>query len=310
MKTRPILRGLLVLTIFIFSLFGLYRLQPESYAFMELPERVYQAYGVSSEEALGDNSIKFVTVNYDGEIKKFFSRSQNPVTALIDSGYSVSNRNKIVSTSPISTLYDGTYIQVYTYKTTIDEILLDIPYKTILNGEILCRSLAQEVVEQEGVLGVMSQRIKRTYKGDILVAEEIVDETIEREPRPQIIVIRGPQDLPDSVPQRGYACGYWNSYIDNNINATTEEKNWLKFIISCESGCNAESNKSFYKGLFQWNPCLWYKQYPNDNIFDGEVQIKRTLQKLREGTNPNQMWPSCHRAYKSQPGVEELSWLQ
>jgi hypothetical protein len=141
MKTRPILRGLLVLTIFTFPLFGLYRLQPESYAFLELPERVYQVYGVSSEEALGDNSIKFVTVNYDGEIKKFFSRSQNPVTALIDSGYSVSNRNRIVSTSPISRLYDGTYIQVYTYRTTIDEVLLEIPYKTILNGKYYVRVL-------------------------------------------------------------------------------------------------------------------------------------------------------------------------
>ena len=275
---------------------------------MELPERVYQAYGVSSQEALGDNSIKFVTVNYDGQIKKFFSRAQSPLTALIDSGYSVSNKNKIVSTSPISQLYDGTYIQVYTYKTTIDEILLEIPYETILNGEVLCKNLAQEVVEQEGVLGVMSQKIKRTYKGDILVAEEIVDETIEREPRPEIIVIRGPQDLPDSVPQRGYDCNYWGSYIDNSVNATTEEKNWLKFIMKCESGCNAESNKSFYKGLFQWNPCLWYKQYPNDNIFDGEAQIERTLQKLREGGNPNQMWPGCHKRYKNTYG--ELSWLQ
>lgn len=308
MKTRPILRGLLALTIFVFTFLGLYRLHRESYAFMELPERVYQAYGVSSEEALGDSSIKFVTVNYDGEIKKFFSRAQSPLTALIDSGYSVSNKNKIVSTSPISKLYDGTYIQVYTYKTTIDEILLEIPYETILNGEILCRSLAQEVVEQEGVLGVRSQRIKRTYKGDVLVAEEIVEETIEREPRPEIIVIRGPQDLPDSVPQRGPNCKYWGSYIDNNVNATTEEKDWLKFIMDCESGCNAESNKSFYKGLFQWNPCLWYKQYPNDNIFDGEAQIKRTLQKLREGANPNQMWPGCHGKYKDAYG--ELSWLQ
>lgn len=308
MKAKLILRGSLALTIFVFTFFGLYRLHPQSYAFMELPERVYQAYGVSSQEALGDSSIKFVTVNYDGQIKKFFSRAQSPLTALIDSGYSVSNRNKIVSTSPISQLYDGTYIQVYTYRTTIDEILLEIPYETILNGEILCKSLAQEVVEQEGVLGVMSQKIKRIYKGDILVAEEIVDETIEREPRPEIVVIRGPQDLPDSVPQRGPNCKYWGSYIDNNINATAEEKNWLKFIMQCESGCNAESNKSFYKGLFQWNPCLWYKQYPSDNIFDGEAQIQRTLQKLREGSNPNQMWPACHKRYKNTYG--ELSWLQ
>jgi hypothetical protein len=307
MKIKPILKGALLVKIIIALLYGLYGSWPESYASFELPERVYEVYGVSSQEALKSGSVKFLTINYDGEVKRFFSRSHSPVTALIDSGYSVSNKNRIVSTSPISQLNNNSHIQVYTYKTTIDEILLEIPFETILKGSVLCQSLSQEIREQEGVLGIMSQRIKRTYRGGMLVAEEIVEENVEREPRPEIIVIRGPQDLPDSVPQRGYDCSFWNSYIDNNVSATEEVKQWLKFVMKCESGCNAESNKSFYKGLFQWHPCLWYKQYPNDNIFDGENQIKRTLQKLREGANPNQMWPGCHRRYKATYG--ELSWL-
>jgi hypothetical protein len=297
----------LVLTILITFTYALYGTWPISHASAKLPESVYRIYGVDPQEATGSNNIKMVTVNYDGEIQKFFSRSSSPVTALIDSGYSVSNKNRIVSTSPISRLNNNSFIQVYTYRTTIDEILLELPYETILKGTVLCKSLAQEVREQEGVLGVMSQRIKKTYRGDMLVAEEIVEENIEREPRPEIIVIRGPEDLPSSVPQRGYDCGYWKTYIRNNVQATDEEKQWLEFMIHCESGCNAESNRSFYKGLFQWNPCLWYRQFPNDNIFDGEVQINRTLQKLREGANPNQMWPGCHRRYKGQYG--ELSWL-
>lgn len=307
MKIKPILKSVLLVKIMIALLYGLYGSWPESYASFELPERVYEVYGVSAQEAFGDSSIKFITVNYDGEVKKFFSRSYSPVTALIDSGYSVSNKNRIVSTSPISQLHNNSHIQVYTYKSTIDEVLLEIPFETILKGSVLCQSLSREVREQEGVLGIMSQRIKRTYKGGMLVAEEIVEENIEREPRPEILVIRGPQDLPDSVPQRGYDCAYWNSYIDSSVSATDEVKQWLKFVMKCESGCNAENNRSFYKGLFQWHPCLWYKQYPNDNIFDGENQINRTLQKLREGANPNQMWPGCHRRYKATYG--ELSWL-
>jgi hypothetical protein len=308
MKTKTFLKGFLVIKILAVLLVTLYGVQPESYASNQLPEKVYEVYGVSTQEATGDNRIKFVTVSYDGETKKIFSRSYSPVTALIDSGYSLSNRNKIVSTSPINKLQNPSFIQVHTYRTTIDEILLEIPYETVLKGSVLCKSLSQEVKEQEGILGLMTQRIKRTYRGDMLVAEEIVEEDVQREARPEIIVVRGPEDLPSSVPQRGYDCGYWNGYIDSSVNATNEEKEWLKFVMHCESGCNAESNKSFFKGLFQWNPCLWYKQYPNDNIFDGELQIRRTLEKLRAGANPNQMWPACHRRYKDR--YEELSWIQ
>ena len=305
--SQKLILKVLILTICIAFSYILLGLSPESYASVNLPDRVYEIYGVTPEEANGNSRIKYVTVNYDGEIGKIFSRSHSPVTALIDSGYSVSNRNRIISTSPISHLNTNSYILVYTYQTTIDEIFLEIPYETVLKGTVLCRSLSEKVTEQEGVLGIMAQRIKRTYKGDMLVAEEIIEESIEREARPEIIVIRGPQDSPSSVPQRGFDCSYWNGYIDSSVNATDEEKQWLKFIMKCESGCNAENDKAFYKGLFQWHPCFWYIQFPEDNIFDGEAQIKRSLQKLREGANPNQMWPACHRRYKAAYG--EVSWL-
>ncbi len=275
--------------------------------FTDLPDKIYEIYGTNSAEAKSCSTVKVITVNYEGEVQSHLCRSHSPVTALIDLGYSISNKNKITSTSPINLLLSNSYILVESYRTTIDEILIELPYERIIEGNVLCKRLVSEEKEQEGVLGLMTQKIKRVYKGDRLIAEEIIEERIEREPRPEIIIIKGPEDLPDSVPQRGYNCPYWNTYIDN-INATEEEKQWLKFIIHCESGCNAESNKSFHKGLFQWDPCLWYTQYVSENIFDGEAQIKITLQKLREGANPNRMWPACHSRYKKQ--YEELSWLQ
>lgn len=258
-----------------------------------LSKDIERIYDINPTE---DSSIKMVTVNYDGDIKTHFCRSYSPVTALIDIGYSVSNKNKITATSPISELFTNSYILVETYRTTIDEILLDIPFETIMKGNILCKKLSQEVTEQEGVLGLMAQKIKRVYRGDTLIAEEIVEENVQRESRPEIIVIKGPEDLPSSVPQRGPNCSYWHTYVDE-ITATEQEKGWLKFVMKGESECNAESNKSFYKGLFQWDPCLWYKLYPNDNIFDGEAQIRRTLEKLRAGANPARMWPAVHRSY-------------
>lgn len=286
---------------------GIYLLYPYGTESVDLPEKIYSLYGVNSDEAKHGNHIKVVTVNYDGEIKTHLCRSYSPVTALIDLGYSVSNRNKITATCPISQLFNNSHILVETYRTTIDEVVIEIPYETIMKGNVLCKKMSQEVTEQEGVLGLMTQKVRRIFRGNTLIAEEIIEENIEREARPHIVVIRGPEDLPDSVPQRGYNCPYWSSYIDT-VAATEEEKQWLKFVMKWESGCNAESNKSFHKGLYQWDPCQWYKQYPNDNIFDGEAQIRRTLEKLRAGANPNQMWPNVHRKYKSIYG--ELSWLQ
>ena len=295
-----ILFGILILN-------GIYLLYPRETLSKELPEKVYEIYRVDPIEARNGSHIKVVTVSYDGEISRHLCRSYSPVTALIELGYHISNMNKITTTSPISQLYTNSYILVETYRTTIDEVLLEIPFQTVMKGNVLCKSLAQEVREQEGVLGLMIQKIERVYRGNTLIAEEIIEEYLEREARPEIVVIRGPEDLPSSVPQRGYNCTYWNTYIDG-IAATDEEKQWLKFVMKWESGCNAESNKSFHKGLYQWDPCLWYKQYPHDNIFDGEAQIRITLQKLRDGANPNRMWPNVHRKYRATYG--ELSWLQ
>lgn len=270
-------------------------------------ELIKAMYSVDPTEARESLDLKIITLNYDGEISTKISRSSSPILAVIDLGYPLSNRNILISTSPITSLHSKTYIKVESYTSTIDEITMDIPFQILTTGSSLCSKMKAEEIQQKGVLGVKTQRIKRIYKGEKLIAEEIIDETIIKQPVPQIAVIKGPNDSPDAVPQRGYNCAYWEAYIDN-INASAEEKQWLKFTMRLESGCNAESNKSYYKGLFQWDPCLWYKIYPNDNIFDGEKQISRTLEKVRAGANPKYMWPAVYRKYVSVYGP--LSWLQ
>lgn len=264
-------------------------------------------YNVNREEARALLRVKFVTVNYEGNIKKHLTRSYSPVTALVDLGYELSNMNTVVSTSPISYLFNYAFISVDRYTTTIDEIEYEIPFDTITKGYTLCQKLSEEEVEQEGVMGVMVKRIKKIYKGEELIAEELVEENLKRKSIPEIVILKGPDDTPNEVPQRGYNCPYWYSYVDT-ISATDEEKQWLKFVMKGESGCNAENNKGFYKGLFQWNPCIWYSQYPTQNIFDGTIQIKRALEKLRAGANPNNIWPAVHRRYVATYG--ELSWLK
>ncbi len=264
-------------------------------------------YGIDADVEKGRYTPKVVVVNYEGEIKKHISTASSPVFALLELGYPISTMKKVISTSPMNTLYNNSYIYVFSYRDTIDEIKLDIPYQTIVKGGTLCARLSQKVLEQQGVLGVMTQKVRRIYERGELITEEIVEKNIVRNPRAEIYIIKGPDDSPKEVPQIGYNCNYWFAYVDS-IKASAEEKRWLKWTMKYESGCNAENNRhSYYKGLFQWDPCLWYQQYPKDSIFDGRAQIKRTLEKLRGGANPARMWPAVYKLYVAKYG--ELSWL-
>ncbi len=268
---------------------------------------IHMVYGIDSDVEKGKYTPKVVIVNYEGEIKKHISTASSPVFALLELGYPISTMKKVISTSPMNTLYNNSYIYVFSYRDTIDEVKLEIPYQRIVKGGTLCERLSQKVLQQEGVLGIMTQKVRRIYERGELVMEEILEKDITREPRAEIYIIKGPDDSPKEVPQIGYNCDYWFAYVDTT-NASSEEKRWLKWTMKYESGCNAENNRhQYYKGLFQWDPCLWYQQYPNDSIFDGRAQIKRTLEKIRGGANPARMWPAVYKLYVAKYG--ELSWL-
>lgn len=253
-------------------------------------------------------NIKYILVDNDGNIEHFLTRASNPIDALVENGYVISGMNKILTTSSLNDLSNQAFIVLKTYRTTIENVNITVPYEKIIQGGSMCQKLSEQIVKQQGVLGIMTQTIQKTYEGDTLIATEIVNEDIVKNPINEIIILQGANDSPEEVPQRGYDCEYWSSYVDNSVSATLEEKQWLKFTMKWESGCNAESNKnSYYKGLLQWDPCLWYQAYPNDNIFDGAAQIRHALEKLRAGANPKYMWPAVYKKYIAKYG--ELSWL-
>ena len=268
---------------------------------------IHMVYGIDADVEKGRYTPKVVVVNYEGEIKKHISTAASPVFALLELGYPISTMKKVVSTSPMNALYNHSYIYVFSYRDTIDEVKLEIPYQRIVKGGTLCEKLSQKVLQQQGVLGIMTQKVRRVYERGELVMEEILEKNMTKEPRAEIYIIKGPDDSPKEMPQIGYNCDYWFAYVDT-IKASAEEKRWLKWTMKYESGCNAENNRHpYYKGLFQWDPCLWYKQYPNDSIFDGRAQIRRTLEKIRGGASPARMWPAVYKLYVAKYG--ELSWL-
>ncbi len=265
-------------------------------------------FEVDAQEAQAEIPTKFITVDNDGDIQHFLTNAPTPMDALIENGYSVSNMNRVLTTSPLNVLTNNAYITLQTYRTVIEDLTVTLPYEKVTQGSSLCQKLSEQVVTQKGVLGAMTQTFRKTYQGGDLVASEIINQDIIKNPVKEIVVLEGPDDNPNQVPQIGYNCSYWESYIDNNVSASDEEKQWLKFTMKWESGCNAESNKDYYKGLFQWDPCLWYEQFPNDNIFDGKIQIAKTLYKLRAGARPQYMWPAVYKKYVATYG--ELSWLR
>ena len=148
------------------------------------------------------------------------------------------------------------------------------------------------MVIQSGVLGIRTKSIKRTYADGVLVSEEVLSESISREPVDEIVKVGVLKYSVNDLDVRySYNCEHWYGVVDES-SYTDQEKQWLKYVMKCESGCNAESDKnSTFKGLFQWTPYWWYKQYPNDNIYDGYAQIKHTAEKIKSGAYG--LWPKC-----------------
>ena len=195
---------------------------------------------------------------------------------------------------------NGSVIKIVRTTNTIFEMLEEIPFeKEVIENPQLLKG--EEKVIQEGKSGIKKQVYFNTYEDNVLAKSELIDEIIMKKPIKEIKEIGTSMYSLNNIEKKGYNCPFWYSVVDSGP-YTQEEKDWLKFMMYCESGCNAESNKSNYKGLFQWSPYWWNKQF-DENIFDGYAQIKHTVEKYRAGeaTRSNQ-WPRCNAKYLKATG--------
>ena len=195
---------------------------------------------------------------------------------------------------------NGSIIKIVRTSNTIFEMLEKIPFEkeVVENSQLL---KGEEKVIQEGKNGIKKQVYFNTYEDNVLVKSELIDEIIIKKPIKELKEVGTSMYSLSNIEKKEYNCPFWYSVVDSGP-YTQEEKDWLKFIMYCESGCNAESNKSNYKGLFQWSPYWWNKQF-DENIFDGYAQIKHTVEKYRAGeaTRSNQ-WPRCNAKYLKATG--------
>jgi hypothetical protein len=282
------------------TIFGAKNTYIHAYEESDIPNVSEIVFKFNSEEIKNVYDLNLVTVIVNGSTQRVLTNRIDINRLLEDLGIVVNNNKKIISTT--DTVQNGSVIRVITVGTIVEEENIEIPFRT---EEIATKEIpyGEKKTVQEGVLGVRTKEIKRTYEDGVLVLEEILSESVTREAVDAIVKIGvlkySPSDLDK---QYGYNCSHWYSVVDQS-NYTEQEKQWLKFVMECESGCNAESNKnSTYKGLFQWNPRYWDIFFPSDNIFDGYAQIKNTIWKVRDGAKLNVYWPNCHRKYVAKYG--------
>lgn len=236
---------------------------------------------------------KLLTIKRGSNVFHIFTTSTDIHEIFRENGITLASNDFVFLST--DTLVNGTIVNIVRTEILLVENILDIPFETetIKTTEY---PQGKKVVVQEGVLGIKTERVLHYYEDGVLVGKELIEEYVNREPVKEVVEVGTSLYTLDGIEIRGYNCPYWYGVVDSGP-YSEEEKRWLKFIMYCESGCNAESNKSSYKGLFQWSPYWWSKQF-TENIFDGNAQILHTLEKYRAGESTRaKQWPACHAKY-------------
>lgn len=236
---------------------------------------------------------KLISIEKDHHIYKILTTSSDIHQILRENNIKLDDQDVITLNTQY--LVDGTIIRIVRTDKIVVIKFVDVPFeeKIVEDSGYL---KGQKKIIQKGINGIKKQRLLNTYENGYLVQSEFLSEIIEKEPVKQIVAVGTSEYLMKDIEVRGYNCPFWYSVVDSG-SYTDEEKKWLKYIMYCESGCNAESDKGNYKGLFQWSPYWWKHQF-KENIFDGYAQIKHTIEKYRAGESTRaSQWPACHARY-------------
>ena len=250
-------------------------------------------YGTNSALERSSRRPKLLHIKKGEYVYKIFTVETDIYKILDQYKIYLDGEYKIILSSEYVT--NGSLVRVIKTESVIEEIVSDIPFDVnIIKTNKYIKG--EEHITQEGVLGIKKERFLTYYEDGVLVESTLLSEDITREPVTKILEVGTSLYSLVGIDPKGYNCDYWYSVVDSGP-YSDEERRWLKFIMYCESGCNAESNKSSYKGLFQWSPLWWSKQF-SENIFDGHAQIKNTISKYRAGESTRKsQWPACHAKY-------------
>lgn len=185
--------------------------------------------------------------------------------------------------NPSDNLMDGSriYLSKITESTYEIEEAIEFTIEYIENPAL---SIGVQNIQQQGSEGQLVRVYKEIYKDGDLDSEELISQEVFTEPINTIIEV-GTKTVyvaPMEVLGAGNSCIEWSNYVDT-LTSDQTERDWMKFIMYRESGCNAGNNSnSLYKGLFQYHPTT-YANLGGVNIWDGYEQVELTLMKYRSG---------------------------
>jgi hypothetical protein len=291
----------IITTAFLLSIFFLFVLAILSYSSKgfvyaqndsEQNSKLYINTGKTLEPIRRGYEPKLLTVKKGEHVYKIFTVKTDIREILEDSMIPVEKGERVSMSTPY--VVDGTIVRIIKTEVITEINKYDIPFSSevVKSAEL---PLGERRVVQKGVLGVKAQNVIKYFEDGVLIKSTLIEERTIFEPIKEIVEEGTATYSLDDIEKRGYNCPYWSSVIDSGP-YSEDEKSWLKYIMYCESGCNAESDKNTkYKGLFQWSEYWWKKQY-NENIFDGNAQILHTIEKYRAGAAT--MWPACNAKYE------------
>lgn len=181
---------------------------------------------------------------------------------------------------------NGARIKVERINQDFEFEIQEIPYESVQmqNSSIY---IGEQKVVTEGVPGESRVTYKVTYKDGVLISRTEVFREVVREPVNQVIAVGTTPKIVSS-----YDCDYWYAEADK-LTGDTRERNWLKYVMHKESGCNAGNNRNpIYKGLFQFLPSTYYANGGTD-IWNGHEQMRIALHMARSGSCSAWLTTSC-----------------
>ncbi len=147
-------------------------------------------------------------------------------------------------------------------------------------------TLGKEILVQEGQEGIKEILYEEIYENDELIEIKLHGEKIISKPTNEIIKVG---TKTSATGRRD--CKHWFNVVDNSTN-DSNERDILKHLIKCESGCNdGANNNNRYLGLLQFNKNT-FSHYGGEDIWNGKQQILAALKIIRSGGLTHH-WPKC-----------------
>ena len=149
-----------------------------------------------------------VAINYGGNILEI-NTTKKTVKELLDS-LKLDYKLDKVSPSLNDKIKSGTEINIVKVDEKIDTINEPIPYKTVTKNNIKIDK-GKEITVQDGQEGIKEIKIKKVYENGKLLASEIIEEKVAKEPINKIVE-KGTKEADYTIASRGTFAGKKEMY--------------------------------------------------------------------------------------------------